>query len=289
MNRRRFLTVAAGFAAYPAFAATPLRWSGIALGAEARLELAAPEAIAGPALEAALGAIRRVERTFNLYDPGSELSRLNRTGRSDDPSADMRRIVALCDRLHRITGGAFDPTVQPMIAALKAGRDPETVRGATGWHRVDLDPLRLHAGQALTFNGIAQGYATDAVVAVLRDHGLLDAMVSVGEAAAMGRARRLGLVDPVHGMVGALTLRDAALATSSPMATPLGGSGHILHPKGTAPAWSTVSVEADSAAVADGMSTALCLLDAGAARSLRAAPGVRRIVLVDRDGDVRTL
>ncbi|TFL19166.1 FAD:protein FMN transferase [Jannaschia formosa] len=292
MRRRRFLTLAAGLMAFPAFAGAPTRWSGIALGAEATLVLSAPEAVARPALAAALAEIREMERLFSLHDPASLLSRLNAEGRLDEAPTPFRDLLARVDALHRLTGGLFDPTVQPVWEALARG---ETAPGITqvGWSRVRLDggSVRLGARQKLTLNGIAQGYATDRVVAVLRAHGLSDAFVDIGEQAALGAPRRLGVEDPAQGLVGTITLRDGAVATSSPAATPLGRTGHILHPArpGAAPFWATVTVEAEDATLADGLSTALCHADLALARRLRSAPGLRQILLVSAEGDLRTL
>ena len=288
MRRRRFLSVAAGFAALPALAAAPLRWRGIALGAQASLEIGGPEGPARAALSDALAAIRRAEALWSLHAP-SELVRLNRDGALAEPSPETAALLALCDRLHRATGGLFDPTVQPLWRALAEGRDSGPARAAVGWERVSLgDGVRLGQGQALTLNGIAQGAATDMVVAALRRHGLTDALVSVGEEASLG-ARRLGIVDPSHGLVGALTVRDGAAATSSPMATPLGQGGHVLHPAGGAPVWSTVTVEAGTAALADGLSTALCLAGEAQAARIARTIGARRVVAVDAEGNVRSL
>ncbi|MEL7127643.1 MAG: FAD:protein FMN transferase, partial [Pseudomonadota bacterium] len=64
--------------------------------------------------------------------------------------------------------------------------------------------------------------------------------------------------------------------------------GHIVHPA-QAPQWSTVSVEADSAAMADALSTGLTLGDISLARRVRAAKGVQRITLIDPGGDLTTL
>ena len=81
-----------------------------------------------------------------------------------------------------------------------------------------------------------------------------------GGSAAIGGPFRLSLEDPHFGPVGLRTLHDKAMATSSPGAMMLGQRAHILHPTArAAPLWSTISVEADSAALADGLSTALCL------------------------------
>ena len=40
---------------------------------------------------------------------------------------------------------------------------------------------------AVTLNGIAQGYAADRVVAVLRDHGIAHALVDTGELRPVGQ------------------------------------------------------------------------------------------------------
>ncbi|MEL7182511.1 MAG: FAD:protein FMN transferase [Pseudomonadota bacterium] len=292
MKRRRFLTVAAGFAAFPAFAKAPLRWRGVALGAEARLELAAPEAVARPALAAALAAVREVEHVFSLYDDTSFVSRLNLDGRQDDAPDMYWAMHAVVTDLHRRTGGLFDPTVQGPWRAL-ARDDLRGEWGFVGWDHVQRSGrsgVRLGRHQQVTFNGIAQGFATDRVVEVLQSHGLRDAFVDIGEQSARGSPRLLGVADPDHGIVGQVTLRDGAIATSSPGATPLAAHGHILHPSSPRAAqWSTVSVEADRAVVADGLSTALVHADLPMIRRIRRRGDVRRILLVDQDGNVRTV
>lgn len=291
MKRRRFLSVVAGFAAFPAWATAPLRWDGLALGAEARLELVGPESLTRPALEAALRAIRQAEELFSLYDAGSTLSALNRDGALRNAPAPFTALLEEVDRLHGLTRGLFDPTVQPVWAALARGALKDEWN-SVGWHRVRRSgaDVRLGPGQQVTLNGIAQGFATDMVTEVLRAHGLTDAFVDIGEQRALGRPRRLGLEDPISGIVGPLTLRNGALATSSPAATPLGQGGHILHPAGAGRSlWSSVTVEAETAVLADGLSTALCLAALPEVQNLRQVPGVRRIALVDWSGNLRSL
>ena len=72
------------------------------------------------------------------------------------------------------------------------------------------------------------------------------------------------------------------------MSTPLGSSGHISHPEAR-PAWSTVSVEAETATLADALSTALVLADLEQVKRLRMSQGVRSVTLVDAEGDLMTL
>ena len=233
LSRRRFLAISAAMlGAGPArSAATPARWRGVALGAEAEITIHGPGA--ERALAEALALVRAVEAEFSLYDPGSALSRLNRAGRLA-PSPTFAELLGLVDRVHAATGGAFDPTVQPLWEALARGGSLGPARAAVGWERVRLGggEVRLGAGQALTFNGIAQGFATDAVADMLEARGFGRALVDIGEHRALGGPWRVGLADPVAGYLGTRTLDMGAIATSSPDALRLGLEGHILDPRG---------------------------------------------------------
>lgn len=55
----------------------------------------------------------------------------------------------------------------------------------------DAELIKPAPSQALTFNGIAQGFATDLVADVLRDHCLTNTLVNIGEYRAMGGALAL--------------------------------------------------------------------------------------------------
>jgi len=204
----------------------------------------------------------------------------------------FRELFAAADRIHRVTGGLFDPTVQPLWRARLAGEGMRVARRAVGWRRVTENGGALHLayGQALTFNGIAQGYATDLVAAHLKTAGFRKVLVDIGEFAGAGEPWRIGIADHAHGLMGYRTLKDGAIATSSPKAFPRPGGGHSFHPRGEAPVWSTVSVEASSATLADGLSTALCMASSNDIRRIRdRPPGVGRITLVDAAGSLTTL
>lgn len=281
MNRRRFLQIVAAAAVVgrPAQAA---EWRGTALGADVAVLLRGPGADA--ALADLPGLLAQIEGTFSLYQP-SELTAINAAG-GGQPSALMTRALDLCDRLHGLTGGAFDPTVQPLWRALADGGDVAAAQAAVGWHRVTRTPdLRLAPGQALTLNGMAQGLAADLLRDWLAARGFRQALVDMGEQAALGGPFRLGIAEPDGALLGTATLRGTALAVSSPGALHIGGRGHILHPAGLPPRWTTVAVEADSAALADGLATALVFADAAAVPALRRAePGLRRVWLADAHG-----
>ncbi|MGB3244538.1 MAG: FAD:protein FMN transferase [Sulfitobacter sp.] len=290
LNRRRFLAISgASTVASPALAQVH-RWQGRALGADVEITLHAPAEIAVTALEQSRALLAKVEQQFNLFDPASALCGLNREGRLHDPDQIMHALMRACGTIHKATGGLFDPTVQPLWRALAEGRDTQAARKLIGWSQVrhTASSITLGKGQALTFNGIAQGFATDLVTKTLRRAGLDRTLVNIGEFRGTGGPWTIGVSDPEFGHIGTRTIFSAALATSSPAAVPLDGNGHILHGQAK-PLWSTVSVEADTATIADGFSTALTMAPLPDIRALKGRFGLLRITLISDRGDVSTV
>lgn len=267
MNRRRFLTLtAAALAPLPGHAGTLTSWEGTGLGTSLTLHLVGADANrARKCFTRVEAEIARIETLASLYRD-SALTRLNRDGHLAWPSPDLLDLLTLAGQVHQATGGAFDPTVQPLWLALSQGTETEAARALIGWDRVRLSPedIRLAPGQALTLNGIAQGWAADHIAALLRAQGFTEALVDMGEIAALGQPQG-GWSAMIAGSDGAplaeTRLANRALATSSPRGTLVNGQPHILGPQGQPPVWQTASVSAPSAALADALSTAFCLMD----------------------------
>ena len=164
VTRRRVLAIAAswaGAALVPGAAVARSHWQGRALGADASLVLDGPEDRAQAVLSDLRGLLEHVETQFSLHDPRSALARLNRTGVLHDPHPDFSALLDLAGRLHAATGGRYDPTVQPVWAALAEGRDPAAARASVGWYRVlrTPDAIRLGRGAiALVFRNGGRGY-----------------------------------------------------------------------------------------------------------------------------------
>lgn len=267
MNRRRFLTLtAAVLAPVSARAQTLTTWEGRGLGTALSLRLLGADPHKSRQTFARVEAeIDRIESLASLHRD-SALTRLNRDGHLAWPSPDLLDLLTLAGQVNAASGGAFDPSIQPLWLALADGKDTRTARTLIGWHRVQLSPeeIRLGHGQALTLNGIAQGWAADRIAALLRRDGFTEALVDMGEVVALGPASGgwPAIIQAPDGTSLAETrLRNRALATSSPRGTLVNGQPHILGPKGQQPVWRTVSVSASWAAVADALSTAFCLMD----------------------------
>ena len=301
MPRRRFLGLVAASAALvgpgslqaalqnPGNLPEPVIWNGIALGADAQLQLLHPDrAHAQQLLHLALAELRRLEQVFSLYQDDSALVHLNRQGRLDAPPWDLSRLLAQAIAFGDHTDGRFDPSVQTLwhlyTARVLAGQPlpPDPVELQAALSRVDYRAIRIdddaiafdRPGMALTLNGIAQGYITDRVTELLRAHGLEHAMIDLGEARSLGqsgfnRPWRAGIADPRQPdhILETIDLADQALATSGGYGTPLDPKGpftHLFDPRtGSAiPRWRSVTVRAGDATTADALSTAFSLMSA---------------------------
>lgn len=309
ISRRRFLTVVAtsgligsGLAEEEVNASVrpSLDWHGWAFGAEIRIVIKDAGKQGRAALSAARDTIRRHEKLFSIYDPGSSLSRLNRDGHLKMPP-EFSRLVHLVDDVVDMTGGLFDPTVQRLFADKlatqgKTGGSSRLIADAPGgWHQVAFDLQTIRFGSpdmAMTLNGIAQGFATDRVSEILSGYGFDRVLVNVGEFRSGSESFAIAVENPQGHILGTLALRNGAVATSARGGfTFEDGTSHILTPKGLTAhhTWSVASVIADSAALADGLSTALVLTpDTSLTRTLIEKGTVRSVILQDRKGEVQT-
>ncbi|MGH1466068.1 MAG: FAD:protein FMN transferase [Cognatishimia sp.] len=276
VSRRRFLRLAsAACLIAPAAAAHAFKWQGTALGAQAQIILDHPDA--RNITSRALAEIDRLESIFSLYRQGSEIVRLNQFGALQAPSFELLECLSIARQVHQITEGRFDPTVQQLWAALAESQynagDPQSIhaaRQAIGFDRMRIDnrQITLAQGQQLTLNGIAQGYIADRVANLMRRLGVSDVLIDTGEIVALGAPTgQAAWPVTIAGTTRPRALTGRALATSAPYGTKLdqaGSIGHIIDPRSDTPVKSNitqVSVTANSAALADALSTGLCLAE----------------------------
>ena len=304
----------------PAVPAT-LRWPVMSTVAE--FSLPAPAATNLSLLQPVIaGHFAAVERTLSLFLPASDLARLNRTGdihapvAIDDMTAD---VLAYALRVARESGGAFDPTIAPLMACwgFRGGKTPaappaadvlRAARQRTGWQHLRLTPraspeeaptLRMLApGMQLDLGGIAKGYAVDRAFRALRERGENDFLINLaGNMRAHGRPEtsrsgwRIGIRNPFAegAWFGTLVLADGeGIATSGSYErfVVIDGvrHGHILDPRTGKPVAGMISVTvvATSGIEADALSTALFVLGPEAGLGLlQAHPGCGAIFVPD--------
>ncbi len=254
----------------------------------------------GPAAPAgekrAFAAVRRIDRLMNPYEPGSQLAAVNRGAgrRAVEVSGETVAVVRTALRVSRLTGGAYDPTVWPLVrlwgfgsrmGSRPAYRVPTEKEIAATLSRVDYRQVEVkgrsvylrRTGMGLDLGGVAKGYACDLALAVLRRSGVRSALVDIGGSSICalggkpgGRMWRVALPG-VAGPGGS----PQAIVLPSGQALGVSGQGerhfrrgkvvygHLLDPRTGRPVAGgpkLVCVLGSSAAVADALSTAVFVL-----------------------------
>ena len=246
--------------------------------------------------------IATLEGTMSDYRPQSELRRLvARAGSWATVSAPLFEVISQSVHMARATGGAFDPTVGPLVSLWREARQSgtlpdssriETARLHVGWHRIALDSVNrrvlLPAGMSLDLGGIAKGFILQEALGVLRRAGVTRAMIEAGGDIVLGDGPpaqpgwRLDAPGARNAFrVQANSLTHAALATSGATFQFVEVAGvrysHVVDPRtGWAVTHSRLArVIARSAMQADALATALTVLSEHEAREvLRAFPDV---------------
>lgn len=297
VGRRRFLLASLGSAV--ALATGAVTWErsrqrdgeqsitrrAWALGSDVTLTIlgTSPEN-AQRAIDAALTELELIENVMSLYRPESQLCTLNREHRLTAPHPHLIAVLAEAASVSRASQGAFDVTVQPLwelfATAQQQGRVPSddeiaVARASVDWQAVEVrsQEVRLHdPAKSVTLNGIAQGFAADRVVAVLKEHGVEHALINAGEIGTLGskpqgEGWKIGVQHPRQkdAYVALANLKGRALSTSGDYETAFSADfaqHHIFDPvTGMSPReLASVSIVAPTAMQADALSTAAMVL-----------------------------
>ena len=216
--------------------------------------------------EAVVGVIEKlfthIDRTFNHWNAQSEVSSLNGwpINQPFAASEDLIDLLHMCQSIHELTEGRFDPTIGALTTNLKEGQDLESV---CGFEHVKIQGLLVTktAPVKFDFDGIVKGYAIDRLIDCLSEYDNVYVEWG-GEISVMGYHPQKR---PWKILVGKTTidLTEGALATSSDALQQFGDVTHIIDPKTGAalPIRNRcVSIKAPSCALADALATA-CMIE----------------------------
>lgn len=271
-------------------------------------------------VSAAFAAMERVDRLMSDYRADSELSRVNAAagGEAVPISKELRDVLVRAAFFSRLTEGAFDPTIRPLVKLwqqcgienrLPTENELDAANALVDWKAVsvlnwtDVEPAHTarlaRPGMQLDLGGIAKGYAVDHAIATLRALGVSSALVDAGgDLYALGSHPdgspwKVGIQDPNREgriLSQTLLLKDRAVATSGDYRRFAEIQGkrysHIIDPRTGRPAehMASVTVVAANATDADALSTAFTVL--GPEKSLELAkelPGMEVMMLVRQD------
>ena len=246
-----------------------------------------------------------INRAMSTYDRGSELSRFNANISTDwvTVSPELQRVVATAQEISRMTDGAFDSTVGPLVnlwgfgPTAAATRPPPSAAIRQALARVGYSRLttravppalrKSHPELEIDLSAIAKGYAIDAIAELLQRYGHRRWLVEIGgELRVGGRNARdelwkVGIERPSligHGLSVVVALRDEAVATSGDYRNFYRLAdrqySHMIDPTSGRPVAhdvAAVTVVHGSAMYADALATALLVMgEAGALEVSRA-------------------
>ena len=312
-------------AATRAFSSEPagprFEFSQAHMGTSFRIVLYAPDAAtATRASNAAFDRITSLDNIMSDYQASSELMLLCQRagGPPVNVSEDLFRILARSQEVARLTDGAFDITVGPVVLLWRRARRRREMPNAeslaralelVGYEKLRLDPRDgtaqlVKQGMLLDLGGIAKGYAADEAVALLKQHGIRSALVAAGGDIVVGRPPpgregwRIGIApleSPDQPPSRYLMLHDAAVSTSGDAEQFVELSGrrysHVVDPKtglGVV-GRSSVTVIAQNGATSDSLATAVSVL--GPKRGLeliRSTRGTAALIIQATEQGVRT-
>ena len=236
--------------------------------------------------------LKGIEQAFSVNLSDSAVSQINQSA-GIAPVVVPQEVIYVLQEALRIaerTGGAFDPTIGPLVDLWDIGGDNSQVpsqqaidhaRSLVDWRLVEIDSQRgtvylPKQGMALDLGGIAKGYAADELVAIAQEAGIQQALFDLGGniyafgTKADGTPWRVGVKDPAQpggSPALALAVQDRSVVTSGMYERFFEQDGiryhHILNPATGYPVWNdiqSVTIVSKSSLLADALSTSVFVL-----------------------------
>lgn len=273
-------------------------------------------------IEAQLAAINQA---LSTYIDDSEISRINRgTGSAGAGglhevtlSPAFATVLSRALQISAATGGAYDVTVGPLVDLWGFGRGavqdrvpaPEEIESAredVGYGQLVWDAptrqLTKPGSVRIDLSSIAKGFAVDKVATVVESAGISSYLVEIGGELRSAGERpgggpwRLAIESPGAertGVIGALAVNDAAVATSGDYRNYFEIDGvrysHLVDPRSGYPVTHdlvSVTVVHDDCMTADAWATALIVLGRTEALAVAEAQGLAAYLVAREGGEL---
>lgn len=268
--------------------------------------------------------LEQINDSMSTYQATSTISKFNtlKAGQTIQIDTDFIKVLSDSRVIYEQSNHAFDPTVYPLVELWGFGssmsverlQNPpssdeiQAVRDKIGLDKVVLDGQNLGKtadGVGLDFSAIAKGYGVDTIAHVLKSqYNINNYMVEIGGEIATsgvndkGSAWVLAVDKPVVGSTVAnreimttIKLSGQSMATSGNYRKQMEYNGitysHTINPHTAYPVANgvpSVSVIADTTALADGWATALTAIPQEEAMALATQNGIKALFIL-KQGD----
>jgi len=238
----------------------------------------------------------QINQSMSTWIKDSEISRFNdlkKAGKKIEISDDFVQVMMVAEDLYRLTAGAWDGTVNPLVNLWGFGNAEMTntippseeitrLVSELGFNYLQLIKNRYLAKKRETISldlaSIAKGYAVDKIAELVEQNGIKNFLVEIGGEVYAAGSRvdghpwKIGINTPrpdaPHDQVyKTITIKGKAFATSGDYRNFFEINGkrysHIIDPRTGYPVDNgvvSVSVIADTCTFADGLATALMVM-----------------------------
>jgi thiamine biosynthesis lipoprotein len=140
--------------------------------------------------------LREIDNRMSARLKGSDVDMINRAAGIEAAavSGEAFEVIEKAVRYAEISGGAFDPSVGPLVSLWNIGSDNPTVPAQheidkalmlINWKDIELDREKKTVflkkpGMALDLGAIAKGYAADEAAKIIKQAGLKRAIIDLG-------------------------------------------------------------------------------------------------------------
>ena len=263
--------------------------------------------------------LREIEDSMSANREGTDLDAINSRAGIEPVQVqeDLFEVIEKALYYAKLSEGAFDPTVGPLVKLWNIGFDNaripspyeiESLLPLINWRNVILDGRNktvflTKAGMLLDLGGIAKGYAADEAVRIIREAGNTRAIVNLGgNVYTYGIKKdkspwKVGIQDPNNAedfSIGFMSAFNKTLVTSGVYERFFVQEGkryhHILSTKTGYPTETgllSVTVIADSSIDADALST--CIFALGFSQGMALIEGLDNVeaIFIFKDGSIR--
>jgi len=240
--------------------------------------------------------LKAINQSMSTYLADSEISNFNRLKKADtrfEVSNDFLQVMRVAANIYRLSDGAWDGTVDPLVNLWGFGRKdsggaiPDNQKVSKLLKNVGFDFIKIlddryllktNPSVTLDLGSIAKGFGVDQIAELIKAQGFKDFLVEIGgEVYAAGFRKngqpwRVGVNKPrkdapINQVYKVVPLTDKAMATSGDYRSFFEINGkrysHVIDPRTGHPVANGVvsaSVIADNCTFADGLATAIMVM-----------------------------
>lgn len=240
--------------------------------------------------------LKQINKSMSTYDKTSEISRFNQIPDTETKlsiTGDFLKVITIGEKIYRLTKGAWDGTIDPLInlwgfgrtkqeAGLPLSEEIQAVLPFVGFDNIEISQngflRKKKPGISLDLASIAKGYGVDQIAALITEYGFSDFLVEIGGEIYASGVRldgqywRIGINRPktnaaFDDVYKTASLYNKAFATSGDYRQFFEKNGkrysHVLDPRTGYPVSNRVvsaTVIADNCTFADGLATALMVM-----------------------------